>query len=65
MNRAVIARRLTRLRGKRTQTEVAKLINISESALSSYETGVRVPRDEVKIALAKLYGKSVHEIFFA
>ncbi|EHG21686.1 hypothetical protein HMPREF9334_00656 [Selenomonas infelix ATCC 43532] len=51
------------MRGKRTQAEVAKAVHISKSALSSYESGARMPRDEVKIALSKLYGKSVHEIF--
>jgi len=30
-----------------------------------YEIGERVPRDEVKTRLAKLYGKTVEEIFFA
>jgi len=65
MNRALIAKRLIHLRGKRTQAEVAKAVHISKSALSSYESGARMPRDEVKIALSKLYGKSVHEIFFA
>lgn len=63
MNRALIAQRLIHLRGKRTQAEVAKAVHISKSALSSYESGARMPRDEVKIALSKLYGKSVHEIF--
>ena len=65
VNRALIAQRLIHLRGKRTQAEVAKAVHISKSALSSYESGARMPRDEVKIALSKLYGKSVHEIFFA
>ena len=58
MNKALIAQRLIHLRGKRTQAEVAKAIHISKSALSSYESGARMPRDEVKIALSKLYGKS-------
>lgn len=53
------------LRGDRTQEEVAKALEISNSALSAYEQGERTPRDEVKIRIAKYYGKSVQDIFFA
>lgn len=64
MNKGVIADKLIELRGNRSQEEVAKAINISISALSMYENGSRIPRDEVKIKLAKYYGKSVQFIFF-
>jgi transcriptional regulator with XRE-family HTH domain len=59
-----MAETLKRLRGNRTQLEVAKSIGITVSALSMYERGERVPRDEVKKNIAKFYGKSVHYIFF-
>lgn len=59
-----IAKRLIKLRGKKKQKEVAEKIGITTSALSNYETGLRVPRDEVKIKIAKFYGKSVDDIFF-
>lgn len=64
MNKNAIANRLVELRGNRSQEEVAKAVNISTSALSMYENGSRVPRDEIKIRLAAFYGKSVQYIFF-
>lgn len=64
LNKNAIANRLVELRGNRSQEEVAKAVNISTSALSMYENGSRVPRDEIKIKLAAFYGKSVQFIFF-
>lgn len=64
MNKNAIANRLVELRGNRSQEEVAKAVNISTSALSMYENGSRIPRDEIKIRLATFYGKSVQFIFF-
>lgn len=58
------AEKLVLLRGKKSRSEVAEKLKISKSALAMYETGQRVPRDEVKIALAQFYGKTVEEIFF-
>lgn len=55
---------LTALRGDKTQEEVATANGISLSALSMYEQGNRVPRDEIKVRLAAYYNKSVEEIFF-
>ena len=65
MDAKTIGRRLTQLRGTRTLETVAKAIGISQSALSMYETGNRIPRDEIKIAIAKFYEISVEELFFA
>lgn len=64
LNRDDIADRLVKLRGKRKQEEIAKAVGISVSALSMYERGERIPRDEIKIRLAKFYGTTVEEIFF-
>ena len=64
MDRSKISENLIRLRGKKTQAEVAKLIGISQSAYAMYETGKRVPSDEVKIRIAKLYKRTVQSIFF-
>ena len=47
-----MANKLVELRGKRTQDEVAKALNISKSALAMYESGKRVPRDPVKVRIA-------------
>lgn len=56
--------KLRELRGKRTQEEMAKELNITKSSLAMYERNERVPRDEVKIRIANFFGKSVQEIFF-
>lgn len=63
MNTKAIAERLIELRGNKIQDEVAKAIGISKSALSMYENGSRVPRDEIKVRLANYYKKSVQHIF--
>ena len=64
MNRSKISENLVNLRGKRTQAEVAEALGISQSTYAMYETGKRVPRDEVKIKIAGLYKKSIQSIFF-
>lgn len=64
MNKEKVAKKLVKLRGKRSQEEVATAVGISTSALSMYENGERVPRDEIKIRLARYYGKSVESLFF-
>lgn len=60
-----IAQRLIELRGTRSQETVARAVGISNSAMSMYETGQRIPRDEVKLALARYYNTTVEAIFFA
>lgn len=65
MNAFAIGQRLKTLRGKKTREEVAEANGISRSALSMYECGLRIPRDEIKIRLARYYDKTVEEIFFA
>ena len=65
MDRALIANRLRELRADRKAGDVAKACGISNSALSMYESGSRIPRDEVKVKLANLYGTTVGAIFFA
>lgn len=62
----VIGERLLRLRKKfdKTRKEVAEACGISCSALTMYETGARIPRDEIKVRLAGYYSSSVGEIFF-
>jgi len=64
MNRKAIAEKLTSLRGDKTQDEVAHAIGISTSALSMYECGERIPRDEIKIKIAEYYNVTVSEIFY-
>jgi transcriptional regulator with XRE-family HTH domain len=65
MDAVAIGKRLSELRGDKTQETVAKDIGCSVSAIAMYERGERIPRDEVKIAIAKYYGVSVQSLFFA
>ncbi|NLC96876.1 MAG: helix-turn-helix transcriptional regulator [Erysipelotrichaceae bacterium] len=59
-----IGEKLAELRGSKTQEEVSKAVGVSPAAIGMYERGERIPRDEIKIKLAKYYGKSVQFIFF-
>lgn len=60
-----IGERLVQLRGEKTRAEVANAVGATERAIQSYETGDRVPRDEMKVRLARFYGTTVEQIFFA
>ena len=59
-----IGAELRALRGKRSREEVAVATGVSASAIAMYELGARVPRDEVKVALAGYFGKTVGALFF-
>lgn len=65
MDAKKIGERLVELRGNKTQEEVSNALEISISALSMYERGERIPRDNIKIRIAAYYKKPVHKIFFA
>lgn len=56
---------LKELRGNRSQETMAKALNITKSSLAMYERNERIPRDEVKVRIAKYFGKTVQEIFFS
>lgn len=64
MDRIEAGKRLTKLRGDRSQSEVAEAVGITQAALSMYERGERTPRDDVKIRLANYFDKDVASIFF-
>ncbi|KNZ40392.1 helix-turn-helix transcriptional regulator [Acetobacterium bakii] len=64
MNRKKIGELLLALRGTKTQREVATALGISDAAVRQYESGNRVPKDEIKIVIAEYYGKTVQDIFF-
>ena len=59
-----IGEKLKKLRGNKTQTELAKELGILPSTYSNYESNYRVPNDEVKKKIARYYKKTVDEIFF-
>lgn len=65
MDSQKIADRLIKLRGNRTQAEVAQAIGVTPSAYSMYENGERIPRDEIKKRIAEYYKRTVNTIFFA
>ena len=64
MDRTKISKNLIALRGEKSREEVAFSIGISASALSMYETGQHITRDEIKLKLAEYYGVDVQSIFF-
>ncbi len=56
--------RLIELRGNKTQQNVANDLGISVSAVGMYEREERIPRDELKIKIAKYFDTSVQAIFY-
>lgn len=58
-----IGRRLIAIRGDIPRDELANAIGVSISAVSMYENGERIPRDDIKIRIANFFGRSVQEIF--
>lgn len=67
MNSKKIALNLHNLRYSKqmNQDEMAELIGVSRSTVAMYETGKRIPNDEVKIRIAKAFDTSVESIFFS
>lgn len=59
-----VAERLVKARGKESRANVCAAVGISGSALRMYETGQRVPRDDIKIKLAEHYNTDVQALFY-
>ncbi len=59
-----VSQRLINARGNIKRSDVCKSVGISLSALRMYETGKRVPRDEIKVKLALFYHTTVGELFY-
>lgn len=57
--------RALRERDHKSLDEVAQDLEVSKSALAMYERGERIPRDGVKVRIARYYNRSVQSIFFA
>ena len=64
MDAKIIGQRLVALRGNRTQDKVSQDTGITRSAYAMYEQGKRIPRDEVKKALAKYFNTTIQALFF-
>jgi len=67
LDKQKIAVKLKELREKSnlSRKKFADDLHISYSAACAYESGERIPRDEIKMQIAKYYGKTVLEIFFS
>ena len=65
MDKIKIANTLRALRGEKRREEVAVACKVSANAISMYETGARIPADDIKIKLAEYYGKTVQDIFYS
>ena len=53
-----------RLKKNKTLEEAAIDIGITRSALGNYENNIRVPRDNIKVAISDYYQTPVQNIFF-
>lgn len=59
-----VPERLIAARGDRTQQEVAEAVGVTRSALGMYETGDRVPRDDIKVRLSDFYELPIQDLFY-
>lgn len=64
IDKNAVAKNLITLRGEKTQAKLAKDLGIAQSTYALYETGKRVPGDDMKATIAAYYKKTVQEIFF-
>lgn len=66
MDAIQIGNKLRELRESHDQTleEAANDLGISKSAICMYETGNRIPKDEIKIRIAEYYHVPLESIFF-
>lgn len=65
MDKTRIGEKLRELRGEKSQREVAEAVGTTAMAISLYESGERVPRDEIKIRLARYFDTTVDALFYA
>jgi transcriptional regulator with XRE-family HTH domain len=54
-----------RIKAGKSMNDVSGDLDISVSAISLYESGKRIPRENIKKQLAKYYGVTVPDIFYA
>ena len=52
------------LRGNKSRQRVSEDLGISFSSYVKYERNERIPRDDVKIKIAKYFRTTVQDIFF-
>ena len=54
-----------RIKAGKSMGDVSRALDISVAAISLYESGKRIPRENIKKALAFYYGVTVPDIFYA
>ena len=59
-----IGARLKELRGEKSREEVAIAVGVTSQAICNYECGIRTPSDDIKVKLARFFGKTVQSIFY-
>jgi transcriptional regulator with XRE-family HTH domain len=66
MDAKQVGERIKSLRQERkmSQQEFADAIDVASSTVSMYENGERIPRDQIKLAIANLFGVTVDYLFF-
>ena len=67
MDKEKIGQRIVELRKKKgeTQAELANALGLSQSAITMYENGERIPSDVVKKKIAQHFKASITKIFYA
>lgn len=65
LDKKIIGERLKQYRGDTPREVICSDVGISPSALAMYETGQRIPRDEIKVALARRYNTTIEALFFS
>lgn len=66
INAKEVGKELERMRSERgaSQAEIAKELGITAMAISQYERGERIPRDTLKVRIARIFGRSVGDLFY-
>ena len=64
MDKRKVGEKLKRMRGNKSQEELAEALGIPTRTYASYEQGTRTPKDSMKIKIARYYDESVESIFF-
>lgn len=64
MDKKSMAKILRELRGEKKREEIAMAVGVTAQAICNYESGARVPSDEIKLRLAEYYHRPVGYIFY-
>lgn len=61
-----VGEKIREMRGSRnlTQEELGNALGCTKMAISTYESGKRMPNDNMKIKIANYFGVSISSIFY-